>query len=614
MAIARELTIKWNFQYDKAQVEELKKNITIIKNLATAAGASLAGMSNRISTVARSATQSVKQTTQAVKELHRTLAQPVGPIFPMARGMGEGFAAFRAAANARRTAIQWSAPTTASSPYSYLFSTRRTALTSPGINWSWGREEPSGMRNMYGGWSGPRGLLGYNPSGGPGEVSGEYSATNGLKTIVSKSLGLNTLGAISMAPAFAQNIKNSMMAPMRMMQGLPLIGGIATGAGLTKMLHESLRSYSEITALEHSLGQVTGSKQTASMLIGQARAYTRAVPGADLEQTVKNMHIFLGSGVAASDVMGRMRKITDLSAMFSANFTRIAADFAKIQQRGYMTGYEFTSFIRNKIPMNKAIADVLGINANVVPELVKGKAISNEIVLAALNKLAGPGGIAYGFTAQKAKTPEGQIQIFRQIFKDFERSVGGIIAPEATNILKKLLDFFNRNENMLRENLAKIFTIMIDSLPILAQFATFMINNWEIIAGYLGILVALTAIENAQSLLIFGAIVLLKDAVIWLKNKLTEFYKWTGSPETMAVMTAMPQGPGYALMPKQAGAYISGMNITNHVMIDGSNLPPDQLSKAVQVGLDNHTKNIFHRAATAFAHGIDTVGYAPASR
>lgn len=625
MAVVREFTIKWGFQYNEAQVTALKKDITAIKNLASAAGASLEGMAKKINAATKSTTRNVKDTTKAVTELRAALAQPIGPIFPMARGMGEGYAEFKRMAEERRRAMRSMLPSIASvgSPYSYFFSNLRgRSLTAPGVNWTYG--DQGRMRTRYGGWSGPMGLLGA-PGAKSGEIPADYEVEGGgLSTIFKQSLGLRALKGIPKIPAMAGAAAESMLKGVAKIAAIPAATGFALqlpipfiGQSITGILHESLRSYSEITALTHSLTQVVKDPAMARKLIGQAREYTMRTPGADLQQTVQSMHMFLGTQTVDPNViMKRLEMISNLAAMFGADFKRVAKDFVEIENAGVMSGYQKTSFIRNAIPMIGAIAKVMGVRQESVSDLIKDRQVTNKIVLKALDLLAGPGGVAYQFQQMKAQTPEGRIALLGAIWKNMQISIGEKIAPKAGEILKKVYNWLMKNGDQIVDNFVEIFRIMLASLPIIAEVSSFILNNWGAITTFLTIIAGLLVIANAKTLLIIAAVWAVKEAIMWVWDKISGFFAYANKSVTPNMQPAMWAGTMYGgLTPWSMGMFSKGnVNVNNHIMIDGTNLSQDQLSKAVQTGMDNHMAKTFRKAAYSFDRGIDTVNYAPTGK
>lgn len=171
-----------------------------------------------------------------------------------------------------------------------------------------------------------------------------------------------------------------------------------------------------------------------------------AVTPFTLPQVVTAETRLLAYGVAAKDAAKTMQMLGDISMGQADKLDRISLAYGQVVTNQRLYGTELRQFAENGVPLLEALADMYGVTAAEMRDMVSDGQIGADAVTAALERMTSAGGQFFGMMDKQSKTMNGMLSTMQDNFQMFARDVGDKSFNYLKGELGELMDEISRLE------------------------------------------------------------------------------------------------------------------------------------------------------------------------
>lgn len=187
--------------------------------------------------------------------------------------------------------------------------------------------------------------------------------------------------------------------------------------------------------LEQSFQTLLGSEEQANDLMKQL-VRTAATTPFDLQGIARGARQLLAYGVAADKVNEKITQLGDIASGMGLSIDYITTLYGTTISKAHMDTMDLKQFKGQGIAIDEAIAEVMEVQKERIPELITAGEVTGEIVEKAIDVLAGGQGKFAGMMANQSKSITGQISniedavdsMFNEIGKNSEGLISGVLS------------------------------------------------------------------------------------------------------------------------------------------------------------------------------------------
>lgn len=150
---------------------------------------------------------------------------------------------------------------------------------------------------------------------------------------------------------------------------------VATGSSLGVIKFFSLASSLETT--QARMAALAGGTEKARKILGELYTYTLGKPIA-FPDAAKAAQTLMGYGVAATDVVDRMKTLSAFSIVTGSDMGQLALAMGQVNAKGHLMGQEIIQLTNNFVPVSQVIAKYFNVSVQEAMELMDDGKISAE--------------------------------------------------------------------------------------------------------------------------------------------------------------------------------------------------------------------------------------------
>ena len=334
-------------------------------------------------------------------------------------------------------------------------------------------------------------------------------------------LGLNTKSFDAAAATISGKLNNigSQMSNV----GRKMTVGITLPA--TLMGAALLKSAIDLQKTAAGFNVLVGNTQKAQKLFAEVKKFADTTPF-EFPELAKSTTMLLGYGIAAEDVMDRLKRLGDAAAASGGDLNGITLAYAQMIGRGKVTGDNLRQLTENMVTLRAELAKVSGVKMNELDKAIENGEISTTELNKALDLATNKGGKFFGGTAKLAVTFGGRLSTLKDTLMETGRNLLGlkvdpklgltvvkgglfdrlsILLPKITQFAKELGDKFSKlpepmqnmivNGGLLVIALGPLLVILGTLVSSIGSLAAVMANPaFWIIAGVMAAIAAVAVV------------------------------------------------------------------------------------------------------------------------
>ena len=334
-------------------------------------------------------------------------------------------------------------------------------------------------------------------------------------------LGLNTKSFDAAAATISGKLNNigSQMSNV----GRKMTVGITLPA--TLMGAALLKSAIDLQKTAAGFNVLVGNTQKAQKLFAEVKKFADTTPF-EFPELAKSTTMLLGYGIAAEDVMDRLKRLGDAAAASGGDLNGITLAYAQMIGRGKVTGDNLRQLTENMVTLRAELAKVSGVKMNELDKAIENGEISTTELNKALDLATNKGGKFFGGTAKLAVTFSGRLSTLKDTLMETGRNLLGlkvdpklgltvvkgglfdrlsILLPKITQFAKELGDKFSKlpepmqnmivNGGLLVIALGPLLVILGTLVSSIGSLAAVMANPaFWIIAGVMAAIAAVAVV------------------------------------------------------------------------------------------------------------------------
>lgn len=189
--------------------------------------------------------------------------------------------------------------------------------------------------------------------------------------------------------------------------------------------------------LESSFTTLLGSEEKANTLMQQLTK-TAAITPFDLNGVAAAGKQLLAYGVAADQVNDKILQLGNIAAGMNLGMDYMSMLYGTTASKDFMDTMDLKQHKGQGIPIEEAIASIMGIEKKDVADAVSNRQVTSKIYEAAIAQLAGTGGKFDGMMENQSKTITGQISNIEDaidtMFNDIGKSSEDIISDVLSGV------------------------------------------------------------------------------------------------------------------------------------------------------------------------------------
>ncbi|MBZ0097436.1 MAG: tape measure protein, partial [Taibaiella sp.] len=202
--------------------------------------------------------------------------------------------------------------------------------------------------------------------------------------------------------------------------GVGLVAGLTTGIGASASL--GMQS----TATRTSMEVLAGEQKGAQLFTNLNKFAKDSIFG---NEVYKNSQTLMGFGVAADNVMPRIKMLGDISMGNKQRFEMLTLAYAQTQAAGRLMGQDVLQMINAGFNPLQEISLMTGVSMAKLKERMEQGAISSDMVTKAFEHATKAGGRFFNMTEKIGNTPFGKWEALKGQTADVGRQIGEQMAP-----------------------------------------------------------------------------------------------------------------------------------------------------------------------------------------
>lgn len=179
-----------------------------------------------------------------------------------------------------------------------------------------------------------------------------------------------------------------------------------------------------------SFDVLVGDATKAKKLFYEIKKFADTTPF-EFRQLSQAATTLLGYGVAADDVINRLKKLGDAAAASGGDLNGITLAYAQMIGRGKVTGDNLRQLTENMVTLREELSKVSGVPMEQLDKAIESGTISIEDLNAALDMATDTGGKFFGGTDKLAKTFSGRLSTLKDQLTEVGLTLIGVkVDPE----------------------------------------------------------------------------------------------------------------------------------------------------------------------------------------
>ena len=174
-----------------------------------------------------------------------------------------------------------------------------------------------------------------------------------------------------------------------------------------------------------SFNVLVGEGEKARKLFAQIKAFADKTPF-EFPELAKATTTLLGYGVAAEDVLDRLKRLGDAAAASGGDLNGVTLAYAQMIGRGKVTGDNLRQLTENMVTLRAELSKVSGIPMNQLDKAIEGGLITTEMLNKALDMATNQGGKFFGGTEKLAQTFSGRLSTVKDQLLEVGRNLLGV--------------------------------------------------------------------------------------------------------------------------------------------------------------------------------------------
>ena len=307
----------------------------------------------------------------------------------------------------------------------------------------------------------------------------KWAAVNGMQQLrraaVSAGRGVRDLGKDLALAAIKGGKWLASKAFSMLKNGVVGAIGAITAAGTALAIFGAKQEQTRLK-LEVMLGSV----EKANALLGQMQKFANVTPF-NTAEVVSAGQTLLGFGVAAGDVVSRIKMLGDISAGTGKDLNELASIYGKTLAKGKVETEQLNQITEAGIPIIRALAAMYGVSEGAVYDMAAKGKISAADLQRAFEQMTASGGIFGGMMEKQSKTVGGLWSTFIGNLQTIAGTVGEQLAPVMRLVLEYLVSWSDR-VNELAQNgtlldwIGRIATSAGTALAEIAKWSVTIVN------------------------------------------------------------------------------------------------------------------------------------------
>lgn len=216
------------------------------------------------------------------------------------------------------------------------------------------------------------------------------------------------------------------------------VGGIAAaGAAMTAISVKAIGLASEIENISTQFRVMLKSSSAAATMLKKISKFAASTPFQKMElaQAAQSM---LGVGVAAGDVIPKLRQIGDVAALSGNRIGDVTAILNKIESVGFAQGETLNQLMERRIPILNALTEVTGKSAAELRKMGSQGLLTSDLIGQAFQKMTDKGGIFENGMAELAKTTAGKWSTMKDNINAVFEEFGATLLPAVNSAMNSV--------------------------------------------------------------------------------------------------------------------------------------------------------------------------------
>jgi len=200
--------------------------------------------------------------------------------------------------------------------------------------------------------------------------------------------------------------------------------GISRGIGLaTNFIKSAVQANMEREQQRISMGVLLGGQKEGDKMIGNITTMASKTPFGT-NDLIKATQTMLGFGVAQDKVLPIMQQLGDISGGNNDRFQSLTLAFSQMSSTGRLMGQDLLQMVNAGFnPLNQ-ISQMTGRSMKSLKKDMEDGKISTELVLKAMAKATGEGGLYHGMMDKQSQTTEGRISTLKDEYNELNVVIG----------------------------------------------------------------------------------------------------------------------------------------------------------------------------------------------
>lgn len=216
-----------------------------------------------------------------------------------------------------------------------------------------------------------------------------------------------------------------------------MIGAVTSSIGaLSSLTSKMIEVGSNAENLQIAFRAIIGDVGKADKLLADMRQFSASTPftGTQVQEAGQR----LLTVVKPEEMITTLRRLGEVASGTNSNIGDLATIYSQVLSKGKFQAEEMLQFAERGIPIQQALADVLGVQVSEVGELGSKGKISGDIMVKAFAKLSDEGGKFNGIMEKQSKTVTGLASTMQDGFEASLKTVYDKLNPALVATLKSI--------------------------------------------------------------------------------------------------------------------------------------------------------------------------------
>lgn len=213
-----------------------------------------------------------------------------------------------------------------------------------------------------------------------------------------------------------------------------LVNSIQAGVGAVGALSRKVVQVGgDAENLQIAFRAIIGDAQRADKLLTDLRQFSAATPFTGTQ--VQSASQKLLTVVSPDEIVNTLRRIGEVASGTKSDLSELTTIYQQVLSKGKFQAEEMLQFAERGIPIQKALAEVLGVQVSEVAKLGSEGKIAGEAVVAAFKRMADAGGQFNGIMEKQSRTVTGLASTMQDGFEASLKTVYDKLNPALLAVL-----------------------------------------------------------------------------------------------------------------------------------------------------------------------------------